>query len=249
MLSAADRLARRLRTPDPVSLGRWAVLAAVDQHPKQKDFGVAAAFVTYENHRNPHVTIHSAGCSQIGKNGGRHKYGQGSYQDHTTYESATAYAEGTKLKVIICSYCKPTPARAGLLAALSGRIPEEVVGDGEFREGARSRVTVNAYERNAEARRRCIETYGTSCTICKFSFGEAYGPEADGYIHVHHIRPLSEVGDEYVVDPVEDLRPVCPNCHAVLHLSGGHRSIEEVRQLLSQRTDLVPGTRTPAHAA
>jgi predicted HNH restriction endonuclease len=36
-----------------------------------------------------------------------------------------------------------------------------------------------------------------------------------------------------VVDPVDDLRPVCPNCHAVLHLSQC-RSIEEVRQLLAQ---------------
>ena len=42
------------------------------------------------------------------------------------------------------------------------------------------------------------------------------GREAEGYIHVHHLRGLSDVGGEYVVDPVNDLRPVCPNCHAVL---------------------------------
>jgi hypothetical protein len=215
--------------------GRWTVLVVAASNSWQRDPVVATAFVTYENHRNPHVTIHSAGCSQIGKNGGRHKYGQGSYRNHATYESAIVYADSTRLKVIVCSYCRPTPVRAGLLAAISGVLPDEVMDDGEFREGARSRVTVNAYERNAEARRRCIETYGTRCSICNFSFGEAYGPEADGYIHVHHIRPLSQLGDEYVVDPVADLRPVCPNCHAMLHLGGGSRSIEEVRQLLSQQ--------------
>jgi predicted HNH restriction endonuclease len=59
-----------------------------------------------------------------------------------------------------------------------------------------------------------------------------YGKVADGYIHVHHLRPLSEVNGEYVVDPVKDLRPVCPNCHAVLHLGGECRSIEEVMKMV-----------------
>ena len=52
------------------------------------------------------------------------------------------------------------------------------------------------------------------------------------YIHVHHLYPLSEAGEEHEVDPATDLRPVCPNCHAVLHLNGRCRTIEEVRQLL-----------------
>jgi 5-methylcytosine-specific restriction protein A len=46
---------------------------------------------------------------------------------------------------------------------------------------------------------------------------------------------LSEVSGEYIVDPVEDLRPVCPNCHAVLHLGGSCRSIENVKQSLAPR--------------
>jgi 5-methylcytosine-specific restriction protein A len=28
---------------------------------------------------------------------------------------------------------------------------------------------------------------------------------------------LAQVGGEYQVDPIADLRPVCPNCHAMLH--------------------------------
>jgi 5-methylcytosine-specific restriction protein A len=59
-----------------------------------------------------------------------------------------------------------------------------------------------------------------------------YGAEFAGFIHVHHLRPLSEVASEHVVDPVADLCPVCPNCHAVIHYGGRLRSIEEVRQLL-----------------
>jgi hypothetical protein len=113
-------------------------------------------------------------------------------------------------------------------------LPEEVHEADGLVEGAVRTITVNAYERNPEARLRCIEAHGTSCCICGFSFGVVYGPEAEGYIHVHHVRPLSEVGGEYAIDPVEDLRPVCPNCHAVLHLGGRCRSIEEVRQLLGR---------------
>jgi len=96
-------------------------------------------------------------------------------------------------------------------------------------------VTVNAYERNPQARRRRTEAHGTSCAICGFSFGETYGEVADGYIHVHHLRALSEIGGEYTVDPIEDLRPVCPNCHAVLHRRIPAFSIEEVLAFLSGR--------------
>ncbi len=116
-------------------------------------------------------------------------------------------------------------------------LPEEVAADqtGEqFVEGAIRTVLVNAYERNPAARRTCIKAHGTSCCVCGFSFGAVYGPMVEGYIHVHHLRSLSEIGCEYVVDPVEDLRPVCPNCHAVLHNRCPAYSIEEVRALFQQ---------------
>jgi 5-methylcytosine-specific restriction endonuclease McrA len=111
-------------------------------------------------------------------------------------------------------------------------LPEEIIEPNRLVEGAVRSITVNTYERDPKARQRCIEAHGTTCCICGFSFGARYGEVAEGYIHVHHLRPLSEVGNEYVVDPVEDLRPVCPNCHGVLHLGGRCRSIEEVRQLV-----------------
>jgi putative restriction endonuclease len=116
---------------------------------------------------------------------------------------------------------------------------DEVVGK-PLLEGAVRQVQVNAYERSAEARDQCLTAHGRSCCICGFNFGAVYGEIAEGYIHVHHLRPLSEIGAEYVVDPVADLRPVCPNCHAVLHLRDQCRSIEEVRELLSKRTESHP---------
>lgn len=124
----------------------------------------------------------------------------------------------------------------GLRNAVSTTIsPEEVDPDKTYREGAVVRVTVNAYERNPIARSRCIGHYGPTCVVCGFNFSAVYGPLAEGFIHVHHIKPLSEIGEEYEVDPIADLRPVCANCHAIIHLGGGCRSIEQARDLVDPR--------------
>jgi hypothetical protein len=114
-------------------------------------------------------------------------------------------------------------------------LPEEVPPGAAIVEGAIRTVQVNAYERDPIARRRCIEDHGTNCSVCKFNFGAVYGPVAEGYIHVHHLRPLSEIGKEHLVDPVADLRPVCPNCHAVLHQRNPVFSIKELKELMRQQ--------------
>lgn len=121
-------------------------------------------------------------------------------------------------------------------------LPDELDPSQPLTEGACYQVTVNAYERDPRARQLCIAGHGTACVICGFSFGAAFGPVAEGFIHVHHLRPLSEIGGEYEVNPVEDLRPVCPNCHAVLHRRVPAFSIEEVRGFLQQQRLVVPRT-------
>ena len=150
--------------------------------------------------------------------------------DRNAIPARPSGAFGQPRKYVI--YLGAASSGGGLQAGISGQLPEEVAESSGLVEGAVSRVSINAYERNPEARRLCIAAHGTACCICGFSFGAVYGEMAQGYIHVHHVRPLSEVGGEYEVDAVEDLRPVCPNCHAVLHLGGVCRSIDEVRQLL-----------------
>lgn len=110
--------------------------------------------------------------------------------------------------------------------------PAEVKSEEVLIEGAVRQVLVNAYERNPVARARCLEAYGYKCIACNFDFGAAYGKDAEGFIHVHHIKPLAEVGGQYEVDPIEDLRPVCPNCHAVIHMVNPPRSIEQLKSML-----------------
>lgn len=117
---------------------------------------------------------------------------------------------------------------------LSTHSPDEVPNSKDYYEGATKSIRVNVYERNDKARLACIKHYGYSCCICGFNFEEAYGEMGLGFIHVHHLKPLSEVGKEYKVDPVKDLRPVCPNCHAMIHSRKQSHSIEEVKQQLRE---------------
>ena len=99
----------------------------------------------------------------------------------------------------------------------------------EFTEGNARQVIVNVYERDPAARRACINHYGPACTICALMFEERYGGIGKGYIHVHHLVPISEAGANYKVDPVRDLRPICPNCHAMAHQRRPPYTIDELR--------------------
>lgn len=109
---------------------------------------------------------------------------------------------------------------------------EELVPSVEYLEGAARRILVNAYERNRTAREQCLLHYGRTCLACGFDFAARYGREFEGYIHVHHVVPVSQVGKEYVLDPIRDLRPVCANCHAAIHRREPPFSIDEIKQLI-----------------
>jgi hypothetical protein len=98
-------------------------------------------------------------------------------------------------------------------------VPKGLTSTDALFEGAVRQMLASTYERDPRARARCIDHYGSSCCACGVDFGERYGEIAAGFIHVHHLRALSSARGRRRVDPVRDLRPVCPNCHAVLHLA------------------------------
>jgi len=110
--------------------------------------------------------------------------------------------------------------------------PEELASSGSFIEGATKTVVVDRYERNPRARRACIARFGPVCAVCAFDFAARYGPVGVGFIHVHHLREIASVGGAYDVDPEKDLRPVCPNCHAMLHRRSPAYAIEELQAML-----------------
>lgn len=110
---------------------------------------------------------------------------------------------------------------------MPSRKPEALI------EGNIIELTVTAFERDPVARKACIAHYGTNCQICGFDFSSAYGALGSGFIHVHHVLPLSEIREAHTVDPVKDLIPVCPNCHAMLHINqGAALAVEELRRIV-----------------
>jgi 5-methylcytosine-specific restriction protein A len=99
-------------------------------------------------------------------------------------------------------------------------------------EGAKQTVSVNKYERSSENRKACIDAFGTDCQICGFSFARKFEGIGEGYIHVHHLIPVSKMGGEYRINPIEDLIPVCPNCHAMLHKRDPPFTPQELREVM-----------------
>ncbi|PLR71026.1 HNH endonuclease [Bacillus sp. UMB0728] len=104
-------------------------------------------------------------------------------------------------------------------------------------EGKRKSVTVNVFERNPIARKLCIEHYGLQCQVCNLNFEVIYGGVGKDFIHVHHIVPLHEIQQDYEVNPILDLIPVCPNCHAMLHRkeNGMYLSVEQLKKRILKR--------------
>lgn len=110
-------------------------------------------------------------------------------------------------------------------------LPDEVSPSEGIWEGALEQILVNRYERSPKARADCLAHYGSVCVICDVGLDQIYGEIGAGVIHVHHVVALSTIKKGYEVDPIKDLRPVCPNCHAVLHRGDGV-SIERVRGIV-----------------
>jgi 5-methylcytosine-specific restriction protein A len=68
--------------------------------------------------------------------------------------------------------------------------------------------------------------------ICKTDLGAIYGKLGEGFIEVHHLRPLGDGKGERETDPTKDLIPVCPNCHAMIHRCGANRTPAQISRAL-----------------
>lgn len=118
---------------------------------------------------------------------------------------------------------------------------DELPSRDEYVEGAALQVLVNRYERSSEARRACLDYWGATCGVCEMDFKEVYGLDGERGIHVHHLMPLSQIRSEYKIDPINDLRPVCPNCHAALHSEDPPLSLDTLRRRYRERRKGING--------
>jgi hypothetical protein len=112
--------------------------------------------------------------------------------------------------------------------------PDEIPEGAHYYEGSVTQVLVNAYERSAAARQACIDYYGPICKVCDLNFEDHYGAIGRGFIHVHHEVNIASIGTNYQVDPIRSLKPVCPNCHAMLHRQEPPLLIDALRTMLKR---------------
>lgn len=84
-------------------------------------------------------------------------------------------------------------------------------------EGNPTLKYVTTYERKNSLRRQAVAIHGDSCLACGFNFSHFYGEYARGYIQIHHVNPVSSFKEARIVDPENELVPLCANCHAVVH--------------------------------
>lgn len=111
--------------------------------------------------------------------------------------------------------------------------PEILDEDEEHYEGAKKLVIVNKYERSSKARENAVTFHGLRCKVCEIDFEEEYGIVGRGFIHIHHLVPINKIGKDYKINYQEDLIPICPNCHAMLHrkFNGREISVDELKRM------------------
>ena len=116
---------------------------------------------------------------------------------------------------------------------------------GAFPEGWRKQRLHTYHERSSglvkEAKKRwCREDPLLRCQVCGFSFVEAYGEAGDGFIEAHHAMPISQLTGraEHVV---EDLEPVCANCHRLIHRGKKTLTMREARRVVRVRFPIGTG--------
>lgn len=101
-------------------------------------------------------------------------------------------------------------------------------------EGEEKHRWIKSYERNPANRSLCISVKGDRCCICGLDFGQRYGDIGLGFIHVHHLVPLSRMDGPRELDPLKDLVPVCPNCHYMLHRRDPPYTPEELKSMMNE---------------
>lgn len=110
-----------------------------------------------------------------------------------------------------------------------------------IREGELSTRTVEYRKRSSKLRSEAIEHYAINgrivCHACDFDFGLAYGDLGRRYIQIHHLKPISFMKGEALNmnEALERVRPLCANCHQMVHRENPPVEIDALKQLLRVR--------------
>lgn len=101
-------------------------------------------------------------------------------------------------------------------------------------EGFKYQIIKEVTYRNKKIVALAKEHHGTICEVCDFDFAKIYGSHGEGFIEMHHLFPIAEGKRK---TSIEDLRPVCANCHRMLHRGKELLSIEELKEIIKENLD------------
>ena len=134
-------------------------------------------------------------------------------------------SEKENKKDVVCKYIYI------ILAMIFSLLDINVIG---YEEGKAISEKHLRYERNPINRELCLLAKGHKCSICGFLFEDKYGQIGNEFIEVHHVKPVSMMDEDYIVDPINDLVPLCSNCHSMIHKKNPPFSPIELKKIICE---------------
>jgi 5-methylcytosine-specific restriction protein A len=112
---------------------------------------------------------------------------------------------------------------------------EDMLDSESYNEGKARELIQTIYERDPRLRKKAIEIHGTTCVVCGFNFAKKYGTLGEGYIEIHHLIPHKEhkIKGPSDINPKTDLKPLCSNCHRMIHKPAKMLNIEELKKVIN----------------
>jgi hypothetical protein len=163
----------------------------------------------------------------------------GKRRDHLEFDQESSAVSGRLLDPLTWAISK-YDFDTGELLLIRGAEPTEAIDQDapEFVgfEGEQRRLYVLHRRREASVRRKklqaaMIENGGSlKCEVprCGFDFKSRYGKLGEGFAHVHHRTPLADAPTDGRKVALKELAVVCANCHAMIHVGGNCRPLENL---------------------
>ena len=145
---------------------------------------------------------------------------------------------------LLSDVCRLNPELSSVLSAhgcKTGSISTRHGNERLFTEGGTSEIVREVSYRDPRLKTHAIATHGYACMVCEHPLSDIYGEQGEGYIELHHLKPLSKHRGPYH-PTLDDVILVCPNCHRILHRDGDdplpwkdlRRSLRSRRRLIAQ---------------